>query len=377
MPLFSDKKIAIVDHTESRDGRVDNLVEYFENQGANVEVITSNFSHYTKKKITQKKDRYIYIPVITYNKNISLKRIFSHIGFARKVKKTIDNNGYDLVWALVPPNFLLKEINKCKNNFTFVADIEDLWPESLPINNKYKKNILFNTWKNIRNNNLKRVHYIVTECNLYHNYIPANLLFKTKTIYLSQKKVDLLDNIQMNRSILKLAYVGSINNIIDIELITKVTKKLLKYIKIEFVIIGDGENRDKLINSLRKIPGVIVKFYGKIFDENKKRAILKNCNFGINLMRPNVVVGLTMKSIDYLRNGLPLINNIKEDTYELVKENNIGINVTTDACDITKTIIDNSYNIQFKNKVIKIYNKNFSTNAFNQNLNLMFEDIKK
>ena len=191
MPLFSDKKIAIVDHTESRDGRVDNLVEYFENQGANVEVITSNFSHYTKKKITQKKDRYIYIPVITYNKNISLKRIFSHIGFARKVKKTIDNNGYDLVWALVPPNFLLKEINKCKNNFTFVADIEDLWPESLPINNKYKKNILFNTWKNIRNNNLKSAHYIVTECNLYHNYIPANLLFKTKTIYLSQKKVDL------------------------------------------------------------------------------------------------------------------------------------------------------------------------------------------
>lgn len=224
---------------------------------------------------------------------------------------------------------------------------------------------------------MKRVHYIVTECNLYHNYIPANLLFKTKTIYLSQKKVDLLDNIQMNRSMLKLAYVGSINNIIDIELITKVTKKLLKYIKIEFVIIGDGENRDKLIISLRKIPGVIVKFYGKIFDENKKRAILKNCNFGINLMRPNVVVGLTMKSIDHLRNGLPLINNIKEDTYELVKENNIGINVTTDACDITKTIIDNSYNIQFKNKVIKIYNKNFSTNAFNQNLNLMFEDIKK
>lgn len=145
----------------------------------------------------------------------------------------------------------------------------------------------------------------------------------------------------------------------------------------DLCIIGDGENRDKLINSLRKIPGVIVKFYGKIFDENKRRAILKNCNFGINLMRPNVVVGLTMKSIDYLRSGLPLINNIKEDTYELVKENNIGINVTTDACDITKTIIDNSYNIQFKNKVIKIYNKNFSTNAFNQNLNLMFEDIKK
>lgn len=39
-----------------------------------------------------------YQPIVPLNNK-------SFIGFARKVKKTIDNNGYDLVWALVPPNF--------------------------------------------------------------------------------------------------------------------------------------------------------------------------------------------------------------------------------------------------------------------------------
>lgn len=43
-------------------------------------------------------------------------------------------------------------------------------------------------------------------------------------------------------------------------------------------------------------------------------------------MKDSVCVGLTMKSIDYFQHGLPIINNIKADTTELVEEYKVGFN---------------------------------------------------
>ncbi len=43
-------------------------------------------------------------------------------------------------------------------------------------------------------------------------------------------------------------------------------------------------------------------------------------------MKASVCVGLTMKSVDYLEFGLPVINNIRGDTWEAVKKYRIGIN---------------------------------------------------
>ena len=43
-------------------------------------------------------------------------------------------------------------------------------------------------------------------------------------------------------------------------------------------------------------------------------------------MKKSVCVGLTMKSIDYFEFGLPIINNIKGDTWNAVEEYGIGIN---------------------------------------------------
>lgn len=42
-------------------------------------------------------------------------------------------------------------------------------------------------------------------------------------------------------------------------------------------------------------------------------------------MKDNVCVGLTMKSIDYFQHGLPIINNIQEDTTEIVKQYKVGL----------------------------------------------------
>ena len=57
-----------------------------------------------------------------------------------------------------------------------------------------------------------------------------------------------------------------------------------------------------------------------------KQEIFDQCHFGLNIMKESVYVGLTMKSIDYFEASLPIINNIKGDTWAFVERNQIGIN---------------------------------------------------
>ena len=52
---------------------------------------------------------------------------------------------------------------------------------------------------------------------------------------------------------------------------------------------------------------------------------MNRCHFGLNIMKSSVCVGLTMKSVDYFRFGLPIINNIPGDTRQLVEEKGIGV----------------------------------------------------
>ena len=58
---------------------------------------------------------------------------------------------------------------------------------------------------------------------------------------------------------------------------------------------------------------------------------MSRCHFGFNLMKPDVCVGLTMKSVDYFRHDLPILNNIPADTAELVDREQVGLNVGEDT----------------------------------------------
>ena len=45
-------------------------------------------------------------------------------------------------------------------------------------------------------------------------------------------------------------------------------------------------------------------------------------------MKPEVFVGMTMKSLDYLSAGLPIINNIGADVWKMVERDGIGFNIS-------------------------------------------------
>ena len=85
-------------------------------------------------------------------------------------------------------------------------------------------------------------------------------------------------------------------------------------------------------------------------------------------MKESVVVGFTMKSLDYLRNGLLLLNNIHNDTWQLVEKYDIGINVGSSARFINQEV-QRSFSLKQRNYIIDLYNNLFSEKSFFDNVN--------
>jgi len=114
---------------------------------------------------------------------------------------------------------------------------------------------------------------------------------------------------------------------VDIVAITSIIKEIKKIKPVELHIVGDGERKKEMIIASEKA-GAIVFFHGKIYDRDEKQSIFDSCHYGLNIMKETVCVGLTMKSMDYMEFGLPMINNIHGDTWNLIEEEGIGFNIT-------------------------------------------------
>lgn len=322
-------RVAIVNCFDTYEQRVDLLHDYFVSRGDVVRIYTSDYRHFEKKKRTEQKQDYIFIPSLHYKKNLSAERIVSHIKFSKDIFKRIEYQDIQLLWVLLPPNSLAKEASDYKKRHSevkLVFDIIDMWPETMPIE-KFKQLSVINFWRNLRDNNINSADYVVTECNLYQERLNKSVDYKKmSTIYMAHRPTKFTGKPNPSKDEISLCYLGSINNIIDIEKICGIIQNLKKRKPIVLHIIGDGENRDALIESSKKA-GADVVYHGKIYDEKKKQKIFDSCHYGLNIMKPSVYVGLTMKSIDYFEGGLPIINNIRGDTWTLVENYGLGVNI--------------------------------------------------
>ncbi|MBQ9610759.1 MAG: glycosyltransferase [Lachnospiraceae bacterium] len=363
------KKIVIVNSSSNFEYRVDMLYKCLKNQGHSITVFASDFSHDKKKKRRVEKENYITIKTIPYKKNISIARIYSHINFSHKCKKILDNMKFDVLYIVVPPNSqaALARRYKKRDNVKIIMDIIDLWPESFPSTRTDK--FPFTIWGYIRNKSLKYSDCIITECNLYKKKLNKYIAGKRITnIYWAHKETS--DKIEpdydnINSDGLHLLYLGAINNIIDISKIVGIVKMLSEKSKVYLDIVGSGEKKTEFIESLENA-GVIVRDNGSVFDEKKKQAIMDSCHYGINIMKDTVCVGLSMKSIDYLKGGLPIINNLNADIGDIISKNNCGVNIYDDAWDAD--IYDKEKIHDMKINARRTFDEYFSEEVFNEKI---------
>jgi glycosyltransferase involved in cell wall biosynthesis len=281
---------------------------------------------------------FISVKTLSYKRNISFSRILSHIVFASKTKGIIKKEKPDLIYVTIPPNTAAYSTIKIASNnkkIKVIIDIVDIWPETLPIPIVCKRYFNFFVgwfWKYLRNYALKRADYIICQS----NYFKQKLTLKGNNIQVIHlaKIIKYREKPTVNVAsgkVTKIAYLGSMNTITDFDILLKISK-VLGLNNIELILIGDGEKKDWLLSALKE-NNIKHTYFGKIFEEEKKKKILSKCDFGFNGYKSNTEVALSYKSIDYLSYGLPLINSAKNDTWDCVEKHNIGFNYNENTID--------------------------------------------
>ncbi len=365
-------KVLIATCFESNEERARFVYDACKSRGYDVSVITSDFSHIRKQKRENIPEGFTALTTRPYRKNLSIRRMYSHHCFAKDTFRKIEEEKPDLIWLMAPANSLIAEAKKYKENHKdvkLIIDIIDMWPESLPVS--VSKDVFpMNLWKKIRSNNIHCCDALVSECDLYHDILKNEYNGNIHTIYWSRDAKAVIHKNGLPDDYLSLVYIGSINHIIDVRRITDVISGITVPVKLH--VIGEGENTEQFLEKLKQVCEVI--FHGAIRDEQKKTEIFDQCHAGINIYREGLYIGLTVKCIDYFEHGLPIINNIRGDTWRMVEEYHAGINIDARNAVDANTLM----NMRHSNwNIYQLFEENFSKDVFTEKCLKVIDEVKE
>ncbi len=351
-------KAVVVTCFESNDERVGLVHEVLTEKGFDIKVFSSDFSHTRKTKRTDAPEYYELIETRPYRKNLSLERMYSHRCFAKDVFGKIEEEGLGLIWLMIPANSLMSEARRYKEKHPevkLITDVIDMWPESLPLS--ISSNVFpLNVWRNVRRNNIACSNVLVSECEFYKGILAKEYGRDIKTLYWARDaRAESREDYGEDK--LSLCYIGSINNIIDIDRIVRIVSQI--DMPVDFHVIGEGEKQEEFVQRLGEVSEVT--YHGPVRDEEKKSGIFSRVHAGINIYREDLYIGLTVKCIDYFGHGLPIINNIKGDTWNFVEKYGAGINVTDDLKIDGKKLIGMRKD---NRNILDLYDNNFTKKEF-------------
>ena len=345
------KNILIIAHfmdgtDESSNNRFNYIIKILsKNRNINLEVITSNFSHRMKKtrEKLKKNDNNYKITMISepgYEKNVSLKRFYSHYKMGKNLKKYLNNLSYkpDVIYCAVPSLDIAKVTAKYakRNNIRLIIDIQDLWPEAFKMvfNVPVVSNIIFWPMKKQANYIYKNADDIVAVSETYaYRASRVNDKYQHKlSVYLGTD-LDYFDECkEKNKSIfddnlVRIVYIGTLGHSYDIKCIVDAIKTLndRKINNIKFIVMGDGPLKHEFENYAKQ-KNIYYEFTGRLPYE-KMVGRLCSCDIAVNPISHNAAQSIINKVGDYAAAGLPVISTQECEEYKnLVKEYEIGFN---------------------------------------------------
>ena len=357
---------------ESNEERASSVYEVLKDLFDEVKVFSSDFSHIRKEKRLRSPDIVTMLKAKPYSRNLSAERMVSHFRFAKDLFIRIEEEKPDLLWLMAPANSLIKEAKRYKKEhpeIKLIIDIIDMWPESLPFS--VSKDLFpLSLWKKLRDDSIGCADALVCECDLYREILEKHYKGKITTIRWARHNEAIVSDAQYPDDQLILVYIGSINHIIDAGRIADIIASINAPVTLH--VIGEGENTGHFLDVTEKVCEVI--YHGAVRDEKEKAGIFAKCHAGINIYREGLYIGLTVKCIDYFGHGLPIINNIKGDTWDFVERYNAGINVDGDTKVDVKTLMDQRKNNQ---RIYDLYNENLTREVFEKDCRKVVEEVMK
>lgn len=321
------------------------LAKLISSEGHEVEILTSDFNHATKKSKVQFENKFPFkinhLHEPGYPDNISLKRLYSHYIWGRNVNKYLNNSDHDwdIIYCAVPSLTATRLAGKyaCKHNIKFITDIQDLWPEAfeLAIKNKLISKLVFAPFHFYANLGYKKADKVIGVSDTYRDrgLKPCKKGVDGLTVYLGNDG-DIFDNAKKQFAVDKpddefwIAYIGTLGYSYDlkcvIDAIASIGENTLPK-RIHFMVMGDGPKRNEFEKYAQQ-KGITATFTGSLsYPEMVGR--LCSCDFVVNPIVKGAAQSITNKVGDYALSGLPVINTQECEEYRnLITDYNCGIN---------------------------------------------------
>ncbi|MBE0649555.1 MAG: glycosyltransferase family 4 protein [Bacteroidales bacterium] len=347
---MENKKIIIISlffYEVSDNIRISTVYNLLKERNAEVELITTDFNHRTKKKhdtgLHPKDITFLKVP--GYKKNLSIGRLFSHFVFALRLSSYLRNltSKPSKIYCIVPTvssGWVCSRYCR-KKNIPFAADVIDLWPESLIVLSRKKKLLQFLTFpmKWMAQKVYKAADLLYAGSADYAKYAGG---FNKKTIAMP---VYLGTDVSRFRSLVSSAkaeihkpegqkwicFGGMLGNSYDIDIILSGFEKLVRKESpdVKLIFIGDGQERNRIM-SFKEQKGLDIEITGFLPYADYLK-YLNHADIAINSFKEGTRVAYSYKFNDYVTAGIPIVNNVKGEMAELVEQYNLGRNFRHNA----------------------------------------------
>jgi glycosyltransferase involved in cell wall biosynthesis len=303
--------------------------DFLQSKGYQVFFLTTDFEHQRKIWISEMPDGFIKLKsVISYKKNISIRRLLNHLIVAISfVRYTIQTPKKPSTIIVSYPTMLLclAVVMYAKyNRIKVIVDIRDKWPDIF-IPYKPLRFVLFPLYL-IKSYIMKNSICIAISPDYYRWAVGANTVLEPYILPLSNsnQNFDVTRTLSYNKPLV-LVFSGTLGLTYSLDSILELHDLLiLEGINFRIDICGDGPERVKFERQFEERK--FINYLGWI-NEEELREVLNRAHIGLMFYRPHSPQGWPNKLIEYLSNGLPIINTLKGETWDLIAEKKLGINI--------------------------------------------------
>ena len=349
------KRIVIVANDVAMPGekglpRLHYLAELLSENGFDVTLLTADFQHWEKRFRTKEdrdraeslsKSKLVFLHENSYKKNLDLRRILSYRTLAKNAKRYLEQNSFDLVYALIPDNHLAATAGKYakKRGVPFIADVEDLWPEAMRMvfDVPVLSDLAFSYFTVNAKKTYRLADAVVGSSDEYrdepkkYGVTPADSV----TVYVGSELDRFDKGAKKNADKPKkgenefwVTYAGTLGASYDLETMIAAADTLQKrgFTDIRTLFLGSGPDEERLRAAAAKT-AADVRFTGYLPYE-EMAAYLKASDVTVNSLVAKASQSIVSKIGDYLAAGVPMINTgLNAEFKAKVTSDGFGLNV--------------------------------------------------
>jgi glycosyltransferase involved in cell wall biosynthesis len=304
--------------------------------------VTSDFYHaekrwFAKSEIQEGKKNAPYkltvMGCIGYMSNISARRVISNIilslRFFLYLLPRLNKHTVLIIPSRPVEMIAAAALLRLLKGTSVLLDIQDIWPDMLVINNRFKRALF--TWycnlylyPSLRHID-KFIHTAPSFVNWLHRYAPdadstfIPLGFDVKRWENKKKE----DNMVASDAQIRLVYVGLLQYQIDMMPLLQAISGHSSFYLTLIGDSGDGQNYNEVVNFIQKHNMQNVKIVGRVPPEEMGE-YLQGMDIGVVPMISNSIPN---KVFDYIACGLPILAFGDNDIAALINEKGIGWNV--------------------------------------------------